>query len=155
MNYNDYGHLRQDQKDAALSYSDRTEIRSSLSLPGDNSCPAADSTRSAALAWSGGGAIRRVEVSTDAGKALDERCDSGDATAYGAYPIHLSVELGRKRNELLSRCTDELGQVQTDPSPSRRVLQGAPGSVIQRAGNDNTIQPWRVASDGSVHNGNA
>jgi sulfane dehydrogenase subunit SoxC len=53
---------------------------------------------------------------------------------------------------LMSRCTDDLGQVQ----PSRdqvREFWGVPaGQSFSVKGQDNSIQPWRVEGDGSVHN---
>ena len=48
---------------------------------------------------------------------------------------------------LLSRCIDEIGQVQ----PTREQVAefwGRPGV----RGLDNSIQPWRIEGDGSVHN---
>jgi sulfane dehydrogenase subunit SoxC len=53
---------------------------------------------------------------------------------------------------IMSRCTDELGTVQ----PTRAEVGKFWGDPPDRArvrGNDNTVQPWRIASDGSVHNG--
>jgi hypothetical protein len=52
----------------------------------------------------------------------------------------------------MSRCTDEVGQVQ----PSRAQLAkfwNKPVDSFNAPGLDNTIQPWRVGSDGSVTNG--
>ena len=58
---------------------------------------------------------------------------------------------------LMSRCTDEVGQVQPSPSQVAEHFEGAPPirPTACRAGLDNTIQPWRIAGDGSVHNGRA
>ena len=54
--------------------------------------------------------------------------------------------------ELQSRCIDEIGQIQ----PSRQQALDFWSTDGERAtfvkGQDNSIQPWRVASDGSVHN---
>lgn len=66
---------------------------------------------------------------------------------------------------LQSRCTDELGQVQPTRAQLAKFLGHPPDyyhdhNVLpfgrwdwQERGTDNTIQPWRVAADGSVHNG--
>jgi sulfane dehydrogenase subunit SoxC len=51
--------------------------------------------------------------------------------------------------ELLSRCTDELGQVQPTRAQIAKFFNVPLDNV---PGNDNSIQPWRIASDGSVHN---
>ena len=56
MTYNDYGHLRRDPEGAALGY--QVGPKSVITFPsGDNSCPAADSTRSAAWPGPVGGAF--------------------------------------------------------------------------------------------------
>ena len=56
-----------------------------------------------------------------------------------------------QETELLSRCTDELGQVQ----PSRAQIAeffNLPKDPFRAPGLDNSIQPWRIDRDGSVHN---
>jgi hypothetical protein len=53
---------------------------------------------------------------------------------------------------LMSRCTDEAGTAQ----PTRAEVAKYWNEPVERTrvrGADNGIQPWRVASDGSVHNG--
>src|SRR5689334_15546343 len=68
INYNDYGHLDQDAKDAALSY--QIGPKSVITFPsGSQRLPGRGFYEISGLAWSGGGAIRRVEVSTDGGKS--------------------------------------------------------------------------------------
>jgi sulfane dehydrogenase subunit SoxC len=54
--------------------------------------------------------------------------------------------------ELLSRCTDELGQVQPTRAQVREFWNVPPDQRFSVKGQDNSIQPWRIASDGSVHN---
>jgi hypothetical protein len=52
----------------------------------------------------------------------------------------------------MSRCTDELGTVQ----PTRAEVAkywSQPVDKVQVKGADNTVQPWRILSDGSVQNG--
>src|SRR6187401_3137586 len=67
MNYNDYGHLRQDEKDAALSY--QIGPKSVITFPSvGQQLPGKGFYEISGLAWSGGGAIRKVEISTDGGK---------------------------------------------------------------------------------------
>ena len=59
--------------------------------------------------------------------------------------------------ELLSRCADELGQVQPTRAQVAEfwrpgaVYPGEPNRPFSVTGQDNSIQPWRVESDGSVH----
>jgi len=98
------------------------------------------------IAWSGAGRIKRVEVSTDAGKSwADAHLD--------AQPLPKSLTRFRaawrwqgRQSILLSRAIDETGQVQ----PTRtQVLQGrATGSFYHYNG----IQAWQVETDGKLRN---
>ena len=55
---------------------------------------------------------------------------------------------------ILSRCTDELGTVQPTRAAVRQISSTSLWTEDFRVpGADNTIQSWRIASDGSVHNG--
>src|SRR4029077_6519224 len=66
-NYNEYGHLRKDAKDAALGY--QIGPKSVITYPsGGRQLAGKGFYEIRGLAWSGGGAIRKVEVSTDGGK---------------------------------------------------------------------------------------
>ena len=139
MTYNDYGHLRQDPDDAALSY----EIgpKSVITFPsGGQQLPGPGFYEVSGLAWSGEGAVRRVEVSTDGGRSWMDAEIRGTAhrMAHTRFSFHWNWD--GTEAELQSRCTDELGQVQ----PDRRL--------VRVRFPDNSIQPWRIASDGSVHN---
>jgi sulfane dehydrogenase subunit SoxC len=105
------------------------------------------------LAWSGGGAITKVEVSTDGGKNWKE--------AKLQTPVHSKAHTrftfdwawDGEEAMLMSRSTDETGDVQ----PSRAELYKNWGISDEeskkptRAIHFNAIQPWRVARDGSVH----
>ena len=154
MNYNDYGHLQQESAQAALGY--QIGPKSVITFPsGGQQLPGRGFYEVSGLAWSGGGAIRRVEVSTDGGKRWKDAEIRG--TAYRMSHTRFSSQWNwdGKETELLSRCTDELGQVQ----PSRAQVAAHWNVPLDPSysvpGLDNTIQPWRIASDGSVHNGNA
>jgi sulfane dehydrogenase subunit SoxC len=106
------------------------------------------------LAWSGGGVISKVEVSTDGGKSWKE--------AKLQTPVHSKAHTrftfdwawNGEEAMLMSRCTDEKGEVQ----PTRAELYrnwGISEADLQkpaRAIHTNMIQPWKVARDGSVHN---
>jgi len=52
----------------------------------------------------------------------------------------------------MSRSTDELGTVQPTRADVAKYWNETPDKVRIR-GSDNSVQPWRVAADGSVHNG--
>src|SRR5213592_2157232 len=69
MNYNDFGHLHEGdkEKEAALSY--QIGPKSVITFPsGGQQLPGKGFYEISGLAWSGGGATKLVEVSTDGGK---------------------------------------------------------------------------------------
>jgi sulfane dehydrogenase subunit SoxC len=105
------------------------------------------------LAWSGAGAITKVEVSTDGGRSWKE--------AKLQTPVHTKAHTrftfdwawDGEETVIMSRSTDDHGDVQ----PSRAELYehwGITGEAAQkpaRTTHFNAIQPWRVARDGSIH----
>ena len=139
MNYNDFGHLDQDAKERrSATRSDRS--RSSRSRPADSSCPATDSTRSAA--WPGpaaapsrGGGVHRRRQEMEQGRV------QGHATAHGARPFRLSVELGRKRDRdpVALHRRDRAGA--TDARADRQVLEQALRAKFSVPGLDNSVSP--------------
>jgi sulfane dehydrogenase subunit SoxC len=150
VTYNDYGHLRRDADDAALSY--QIGPKSVITSPsGGQELPGTGFYEVRGLAWSGGGAVSRVEVSTDGGRSWMDADIRGtpQRMAHTAFSFNWTWD-GREA-VLMSRCTDDLGQVQ----PSRDQLRefwGIPaGQSFSVKGQDNSIQPWRVEGDGSVH----
>ena len=140
MTYNDYGHLRRDPEGAALGY--QIGPKSVITFPsGGQQLPGRGFYEVSGLSWSGGGAVGKVEVSTDGGDSWMDAEIRGTAHRMAHTRFSFQWNWDGNETELQSRCTDELGQIQPD---RRRV-----GRVI---GQDNSIQPWRIASDGSVHN---
>ena len=96
LNYNDFGHLDENLKVAALDY--QIGPKSVITYPsGGQQLSGPGFYEISGLAWSGGGAIRTVEVSTDGGRKWN-RAEFKDAAADGVYPVRLWVELGRKRD---------------------------------------------------------
>ena len=96
LNYNDFGHLDENPKVAALDY--QIGPKSVITYPsGGQQLSGPGFYEISGLAWSGGGAIRTVEVSTDGGRKWN-RAEFRDAAADGVYPVRLWVELGRKRD---------------------------------------------------------
>lgn len=98
------------------------------------------------LAWSGRGAIRRVEVSTDGGSRwsaadLQDPISSKALTRF-VFPWKWSGE----EAVLQSRCYDETGYVQ--PTLAQLVRVRGVNSIYHL----NAIQSWHVASDGTVTN---
>ena len=138
MNYNDFGHLDQDDKVAALAY--QIGPKSVITFPsGEQRLPGKGFYEISGLAWSGGGAIKQVEVSVDGGKKWNKAEFRGTpqrmAHCRFAYPWNWDGN----ETEILSRCVDEIGQAQ----PTREQIAG-PGTnpTIRRS----ACPGWTTAS---------
>ena len=154
LNYNDYGHLDQDHKVAALDY--QIGPKSVITFPsGGQQLPGRGFYEVSGLAWSGGGAIRKVEVSTDGGRRWMNAEIKGTAHRMAHTRFGYQWNWDGNETELLSRCTDELGQVQPSRAQVAKFWNVPLDPAYRVPGLDNTIQPWRIAKDGSVHNGHA
>ena len=154
MNYNDFGHLRQDEKETALGY--QVGPKSVITYPSAGQhLPGRGFYEISGLAWSGGGAIRRVEVSTDGGKHWNDAQIKGTPQRRAHTRFGYEWTWDGTETELLSRCTDELGQVQPTRAQVAKFFNIPLDATFSTPGLDNTIQPWRIASDGSVTNGYA
>jgi sulfane dehydrogenase subunit SoxC len=101
------------------------------------------------LAWSGWGAIRRVEVSTDGGRTWKD--------AQLQQPVHTKAHT-RFRTDwnwngeeavLQSRCTDDQGGVQPTFAELEKIRldSGRAGLAM------NAIFSWKVTREGNVQNG--
>ena len=146
MTYNDYGHLRRDPVTAALGY--QIGPKSVITFPsGGQQLPGRGFYEVSGLAWSGGAPFagwRFPPTAADTGRTPRFR---GRRIAW-RIPGSASTGTGDgQETELQSRSTDELGQVQPTRAQVTEFF-----NVDRVPGQDNSIQPWRVASDGSVHN---
>jgi sulfane dehydrogenase subunit SoxC len=151
MNYNDFGHLSEDAADAALGY--QVGPKSVITFPsGGQQLPGRGSYEISGLAWSGGGAIRKVEVSTDAGKKWNVAEIKGTAQRMAHTRFGYQWNWDGTETEIMSRCTDELGQVQPTKAQVAKHFN-IPQNPFNPPGLDNIIMPWRIGSDGSVKNG--
>jgi sulfane dehydrogenase subunit SoxC len=152
MNYNDFGHLRADPKELALS--EQIGPKSVITYPsGGQQLPGRGFYEISGLAWSGGGAIRTVEVSTDGGKKwnLAELKTTPQRMAHVRFGYQWTWD--GSATEILSRATDEIGQVQ---ALREQIAQwwNVPAERNYRVpGLDNSVMPWKIAKDGSVTNG--
>src|SRR5467141_1943305 len=106
------------------------------------------------LAWSGGGVVKKVDISTDGGKSWKEAKLQSPVVPRAHTRFTFDWAWDGQEATLMSRCTDELGEVQ----PSRAELfknwgiSEEESKKPQRSIHTNAMQPWRVARDGSVHN---
>jgi len=151
MTYNDYGHINPDPKATALG--NQIGPKSVITYPsGGQQLAGPGFYEISGLAWSGGGAIRSVEVSTDGGKSWKEAELRTPAfpMAHTRFGFHWNWD--GKECVILSRCTDELGTVQPTRAQAAKYFGKTLTPDFRVPGADNTVQSWRVASDGSVHN---
>jgi len=107
------------------------------------------------LAWSGGGAIRRVEVSTDGGRTWKDAKLHDPVVRKAHTRFSIPWNWNGEDAVLQSRCTDDLGVVQ----PSLAEVAKLRGedlnyfrTLTASVGDFNAIQPWKVNRDGSVQN---
>jgi len=151
MTYDDYGHINADPRAAALAL--QIGPKSVITFPsGGQRLPGAGFYEISGLAWSGAGAIRKVEVSADGGQHWHDA--ELRSPAYPMAHTRFGFHWQWDGNEcvLVSRCTDELGTVQPTRAEVAKYWNEPPEKGRGR-GNDNTVQPWKVMSDGSVLNG--
>jgi sulfane dehydrogenase subunit SoxC len=96
------------------------------------------------IAWSGAGRVRRVEVSTDAGKSWAQAALTGAERSRALVRFRHPWEWNGGPAVLQSRATDEKGNVQ--PLRQDWVTRYAPDARFH----NNSIVSWAVEGDGSV-----
>ena len=109
------------------------------------------------LAWSGGGAIKRVEVSTDGGKSYQPAEISGPALPKAFTRFHMPWRWDGSEVTIQSRAIDERDSRQPSEEEflkywgmTRQQLYRASNT---RLGHCNWIQAWKVNPNGDVTNG--
>ncbi len=151
MTYDDYGHIVPDMKSAALT--NQIGPKSVITYPsGGQQLQGPGFYEITGLAWSGAGAIRSVEISTDGGRTWKNADLRSPSYRMAHTRFGFDWKWDGKECMLMSRCTDELGTVQPTRAEAGKYW-GDPADKPRVRGADNTVQPWRVAADGSVHNG--
>jgi len=110
------------------------------------------------LAWSGGGAIRRVQVSTDGGRSWKDAELQEPVHRIAHTRFRFPWTWNGEEAVLQSRCTNEQGEVQPTLAELGR-LWGVNADYSNyfkttetRVNHFNPIQPWKVTREGSVHN---
>jgi sulfane dehydrogenase subunit SoxC len=107
------------------------------------------------LAWSGGGKVSKVDVSTDGGRSWKEATlqTPVHTKAHTRFTFDWAWDGGEA--VLLSRCTDERGEVQLSRAELYKNwgISDADSKKAVRTTHFNAMQPWIVARDGSVHDG--
>src|SRR5712691_1137604 len=153
MTYNDYGHLQKDPKVVALTV--QIGPKSVITFPSaGQQLSGPGFYEISVLAWSGGGAVRRAEVSTDGGRTWKDAEFRTPAHRMAHTRFALPWTWDGKECEIMSRCTDEVGTVQPSRAQVAKFWNEPLTPQFNVKGADNTIQVWKIASDGSVHNAN-
>ncbi len=98
------------------------------------------------LAWSGRGAIRQVEVSTDGGQTWRLARLQDPVLPIAHTRFRMDWNWDGNDAVLQSRCLDETGYTQ----PTHAELVGVRG--VNSNYHNNAIQSWKVLADGSVQN---
>jgi len=108
------------------------------------------------FAWSGAGKVRRVEVSTSGGRQWNDATVQGPILSKALTRFTYNWSWDGSETTIMSRCTDELGQVQPTLSELNAYFH-----VDMKIWKDptqsgyahfNAIQPWRILRDGEVQN---
>jgi sulfane dehydrogenase subunit SoxC len=98
------------------------------------------------LAWSGGGVVRKVEVSADGGQSWAEADLSAPVNARALTRFSLPWLWDGAPLRLMSRAEDETGAAQ--PTRSDWKARYAPSNFMH----NNAIQAWRIGAEGEVEN---
>ncbi|OFW44665.1 MAG: sulfite dehydrogenase [Acidobacteria bacterium RIFCSPLOWO2_12_FULL_60_22] len=107
------------------------------------------------LAWSGRGAIRRVEVSTDGGRSWKDAQLQEPVHRMAHARFRLPWNWEGEEAVLQSRCTDDQGDVQPSLAEFARTWGVKPDyfqATSNRVNHFNSIYPWKVTREGSVRN---
>ena len=115
------------------------------------------------LAWSGGGSVRKVEVSTDSGRTWKDAQLQEPVLRKAHTRFRFPWKWNGEEAVIQSRCTDDQGDTQpsatelsknwgTDTSKACTSVMGEDCKKIPRRADRAYIQSWRVTPDGSVLN---
>jgi sulfane dehydrogenase subunit SoxC len=152
LNMNDFGHLRREETTAALGYT--WGPKSIITFPsGSQKLPERGWYEITGLAWSGNGAVRKVEVSTDGGQTWKEAELKATPLRKAHTRFGYMWNWDGGEHVIMSRTTDDIGVVQPTREQVAKALGVAYTPSFRPPGTNNTIMPWKIASDGSVTNG--
>ncbi len=139
-----YSDLRPDGK--ALQFTFPMDVKSVITRPSGGQQIAPGFHHISGLAWSGHGAVRRVEVSTDGGESWRAAALDGRPAAHAPVRFRLDWVWDGALATLLSRATDRGGHRQASRADwSARYAHG-------QLYHCNAIQSWHVGPDGRVVN---
>jgi len=152
LNMDDFGHLYRDETTAALGM--MWGPKSVITFPsGEQKLPEKGWYEITGLAWSGQGAVSKVEISTDGGETWNvaELKTNPNPRAHVRFGYMWNWDGGE--HMLMSRTTDELGSIQPTRQQVAEYFKVEYTPKYSVPGRNNSIMPWKVSSDGSVTNG--
>jgi sulfane dehydrogenase subunit SoxC len=100
------------------------------------------------IAWTGRGTIVSVELTTDGGATWEKAQLQTPVLAIAHTRFRFPWKWDGKETLIASRCTDDTGYTQP-PLPELIKIRGMNSQY-----HNNGIQAWKVASDGTITNGN-
>lgn len=107
------------------------------------------------LAWSGGGAIREVEVSTDGGRTWTAAELQPPVLRHAHTRFVFPWNWNGEETLVQSRCTDERGDVQPTIEDLARAWGVSSDFFLAprtRIHHFNAVFPWKITRDGTVQN---
>ncbi|BAO93141.1 sulfite dehydrogenase [Caballeronia cordobensis] len=99
------------------------------------------------IAWSGHGAVRAVDVSTDGGNTWYPAKLQGPVLPKALTAFVAPFDWNGQELMIMSRAMDETGYVQ--PTLAQLIKERGKNSFYH----NNAVQPWRIAATGEVTNG--
>jgi sulfane dehydrogenase subunit SoxC len=134
----------------ALWYRFELGPKSVMTRPsGGHKLPAPGFYEITGLAWTGAGAVRKVEVSVDSGRTYEDAELQQPVLRFAHTRFRFPWKWNGEEAVLQSRCTDERGEVQPTIAEAAKNL-GVTPEYFYQADHFNGIQPWRVNRDGSI-----
>jgi len=140
-----YSDLMPDGKARIFTY--RMEAKSVITFPsGGQTLPGPGLYELTGLAWSGGGRIERVEITTDGGKSWVNAQLQEPRLPIAFTRFRLTWRFDGRETVIASRATDETGYIQ----PTREALIAVRGT--NSGYHFNGMKFWKVNADGTVTN---
>jgi sulfane dehydrogenase subunit SoxC len=152
LNMNDFGHIDNDEIKATLGMT--WGPKGVITFPsGSQKLPGPGWYEITGLAWSGQGAVTRVEVSTDGGLTWTDADLKGTPYPRAHTRFGLMWNWDGGAHTIMSRTTDDVGQVQPTRQQIAEFFKVPYSKTWSPPGANNTIMPWIIGTDGSVING--
>ena len=140
-----YSDLQADGKSLMFTYP--MEVKSVITRPSPGlRMPGPGLYEVSGLAWSGAGAVRRVDVSADGGRTWAAAALSAPALPRALTRFRVAWKWNGAPTTLKSRATDDSGVAQ--PERDKFIAEHGSNVIFHY----NAIQAWSVSADGEVKN---